>query len=550
MMDRIMDDRPGQQIRVLILGEAAIRASIARRLGDAQVTHAASITEAIDQIATTAPEVVINGESLASAQTLLTAHPDLDVVQLTHERDPAFESRAEELGIADVLGEEELNDRAVSRLLRQTLRRRADRHALQESELHHRQVLRHLPGALVTLYDRDLRCVLMEGAYLAETGIDDTSQFIGRHITDIGPSDEVAVLVEPMRRALQGNSACVDYEVHATGQLLIVDVAPYRDETGAVTGVVNVSRDVTSERAIELKRRIAEERFRVSFDRAPNGMAIVGLDGRFQQVNAALCDLLGMPAERVCELEQFSIVHPEDLATVQRAFGALSPDRPDLSLEHRIVDARGLTIWTQADVTLILDEAGAPLHALAQVQDVTERRHNEDELNRLANHDPLTGLLNRRGFERRLDEHLARARRHDPEGALIVLDLDGFKRVNDARGHSAGDELMLTCTDALQARLRESDALGRLGGDEFAVLIPSGGHAEAELVAEAVVVTVRQNAAADQVTASAGVALFESPTLTRDEMLANADAAMYEAKRAGRDRYATYGRGRTADPTG
>ena len=127
-----------------------------------------------------------------------------------------------------------------------------------------------------------------------------------------------------------------------------------------------------------------------------------------------------------------------------------------------------------------------------QVQDITDRRRLEDQLRHLADHDPLTGLLNRRGIDRALAQHVARGRRYGAEGALLVLDLDGFKAVNDSLGHAAGDELIVTCAAALQNRLRETDILGRLGGDEFAVLLPAEGEAEAVIVAEAIVKVIRE----------------------------------------------------------
>jgi diguanylate cyclase (GGDEF)-like protein len=128
---------------------------------------------------------------------------------------------------------------------------------------------------------------------------------------------------------------------------------------------------------------------------------------------------------------------------------------------------------------------------------------------------------------------VARARRYGAEGALLVLDLDGFKAVNDSLGHAAGDELIVNCAQALQNRLRETDILARLGGDEFAVLLPAEGEAEAIVVAQAIVNVIRE---VSGVTASVGVTPFgDEPTTT--SAMDRADMAMYAAKQAGRDRY-------------
>ena len=140
--------------------------------------------------------------------------------------------------------------------------------------------------------------------------------------------------------------------------------------------------------------------------------------------------------------------------------------------ERRYLHASGSAVWVAINSTLVRDADGKPLHFLSQMQDVTERRRHEAELRHMADHDPLTGLLNRRSFERELERHVAYVERYGPRGAAIVLDLDHFKTINDTLGHSAGDELIVRVAHALRSRLRESDVLARLGGDEFAILLP------------------------------------------------------------------------------
>jgi diguanylate cyclase (GGDEF)-like protein len=179
------------------------------------------------------------------------------------------------------------------------------------------------------------------------------------------------------------------------------------------------------------------------------------------------------------------------------------------------------------------------------MQDVTERRSHEAELRHLADHDPLTGLLNRRSFERELERHVALVERYGSRGAALVLDLDHFKTINDTLGHGVGDELIVRVARALRARLRDSDVLARLGGDEFAVLLPEGGREEAVQVARDVLEAVRGQAVlassghARRASASIGIALFApGGPMSGEAVLVEADLAMYEAKEDGRDRYA------------
>ncbi len=170
-----------------------------------------------------------------------------------------------------------------------------------------------------------------------------------------------------------------------------------------------------------------------------------------------------------------------------------------------------------------------------------ERRRSEDRLQHMADHDPLTGLLNRRRFEEELDLHTERVRRYGAEGALLILDLDHFKYVNDSLGHRAGDELIVMVARLLRSRLRSSDIVARLGGDEFAALLPRASAADARKVAEDLLAAVREHAPSSngttrRTTASIGIALFDDEGLAGgNDALVSADLAMYDAKEAGRD---------------
>jgi diguanylate cyclase (GGDEF)-like protein len=170
---------------------------------------------------------------------------------------------------------------------------------------------------------------------------------------------------------------------------------------------------------------------------------------------------------------------------------------------------------------------------------VWSRNERMQELKLQASRDPLTGLKNRRRFGEDLRTELARSRREDTVGALLMLDLDNFKQVNDTLGHPAGDRVIADIAEVLSARMRATDVVGRLGGDEFAIVLPRCDIDEAEDVAEAIAKAIRLHTppgeAAAPITASIGIATFGPEAGGYESVLSAADNALYEAKRAGRD---------------
>jgi diguanylate cyclase (GGDEF)-like protein/PAS domain S-box-containing protein len=365
----------------------------------------------------------------------------------------------------------------------------------------------------VAIYDRELRCTLVEGGTL--------------------PGEAYAVLDPALSKALGGEESEVVVSVPGSGRELVLTVAPNRDLHGEIAGALVIARDVTEEHAAERARRAAERQFEVAFDRAPIGMFLSDMQGRFTRVNDALCEIAGARPDELVGGDPLALVHREDVDKVVESLSAV--DREDIVEEHRLVRPDGEIVWVAVNATLISDDEGRPVHVLGQMLDVTERREYEARLRHLADHDPLTGLLNRRGFEASLTGHVARCRRYGPAGALLVIDLDGFKDVNDTHGHHAGDALLVDVAAGLAERVRETDVLARLGGDEFAVLLPVETAGQAEIAAEALAAVIREVGRDRGVTASVGVALMDATVETGDELLVRADRAMYAAKAAGRD---------------
>ena len=301
----------------------------------------------------------------------------------------------------------------------------------------------------------------------------------------------------------------------------------------AVGGVVCNLRDVTERITAERALRASEARYRAIADSADEGLWVASADGRTLYVNTRLCDILGLDADEVYEREVGDLVAGAPGATLDQhgtpAGGG--PERYETTYAHP--DGR----------TRMLRIAAAPLEAgdgegdqpayLAMVSDITESRRLERELRQAVLHDNLTGLPNRALLLDRLEHALTRETRST---AVLFVDLDQFKIINDARGHTVGDELLVAVADRLRASARPFDTVARFGGDEFLVICENVDEEHAHRIATELLLALDVPfLVADStlhVDATVGIALSPSPSA--EHLLRNAETAMYAAKRAGR----------------
>lgn len=318
------------------------------------------------------------------------------------------------------------------------------------------------------------------------------------------------------------------------------------DSHDALEGHIGSVEDITEQKAAHTAIAEAGALFLATFEESPIGMALTTPAGRFRKVNRALCDLVGQSARelRTSTLRKIAPFPDGEVLGSQLEERLQVAASGQLQLELRLRRADGSERWVLLHMTSIRRSEERPVEVLVQFIDVTERRTFEEQLQQMADHDPLTGCLNRRSFARSLEEHHARVRRYGADGALIVLDLDNFKAVNDTLGHHVGDQLIVAISEVLKGRIRKSDVLARLGGDEFALLLPNTSAAGAEALAESLLEAIRARAepfagpGRDPVSASIGIALFDGSYAHPDEVLVAADDAMYAAKDGGRSRWA------------
>jgi diguanylate cyclase (GGDEF)-like protein/PAS domain S-box-containing protein len=309
---------------------------------------------------------------------------------------------------------------------------------------------------------------------------------------------------------------------------------------------LNEDLRAASLRAAE-QARASDDRFRSAFEDGPVCMAIIGARGPARgtliRVNRTLCLSVGHTEGGLVGADCSVLFDPATQARVLEAIDDLLAGRKRVHHDELVLrDHAGETFEARLSMSLVAGEAGLR-DVIVQIEDVSERNRLERELHDLAEIDPLTGVFNRRRFELELE----RGRRTRRCGAVILVDLDGFKAVNDTVGHQAGDEMLIAAARALGDRTRSTDIVARLGGDEFAVLIHDVSPDIAAAMGAAVVERIGrwavsgEGADARHTTASVGVVAYAADTeLSDDQLLNDADLAMYEAKECGGNRCVVY----------
>jgi diguanylate cyclase (GGDEF)-like protein/PAS domain S-box-containing protein len=288
------------------------------------------------------------------------------------------------------------------------------------------------------------------------------------------------------------------------------------------------------------ERERAATALELALSASPIGMAIVTASGVIERVNATLCELLGEVESDVAGRRLDELIHPAHVAAQQEQVSRLlAGELAAVTMEVRMLGAGDRELDVTLAVSLVRDDAGEPTQYIVQVRDTSERHRLQQQVRYEAEHDSLTGLLNRRAFTSVLDHHVAYARRYRREGALIVLDVDGLREINETYGNAVGDSVLEHVAQGLRAEVRESDTVARLGGDEFAVMMP-----EIDAVAARRMTAQMLEGAgggyvpvpgADPllVTVSAGIALFGAQTASGEQLFSEADLALLEAKEEG-----------------
>jgi diguanylate cyclase (GGDEF)-like protein/PAS domain S-box-containing protein len=303
--------------------------------------------------------------------------------------------------------------------------------------------------------------------------------------------------------------------------------------------------DITEQKRAEAALRMSEERYRAVVEDQTEYIRRFDRDRRLTFVNGALCRLLQKSREDLLGVDYLQVMPEVEPSMVEERLRSLTPARPTVSYELQVALPDGTRRWLEWTDRGIFDEASRLSEYQSVGRDITERKRAEQQARYLAQHDPLTNLPNRALLEDHLQYALGQARRDQRQIAVLLLDLDGFKRVNDTLGHLVGDRLLRAVSERLRHTLRASDVVARFGGDEFAVVQTAISDPRAAVVLtrkllDALARPFELGGETMLLAASAGVALFPQHGGTPEALIEAADLALYRAKEEGRSKFCLF----------
>jgi len=421
-----------------------------------------------------------------------------------------------------------------------------------------RRLFEQAPGFVAVVSGPQFVFELANEAYQKLVGRRD---LIGKPFREILPELVGQGFVEIMDEVLstgqayvgRGLKAIVQREPQGAKQEIYIDlvVQPIMAADGTVSSLFVQGHDITAQKRAEDELRISNERWKLAIEGTGDG--VWDWDMRTNEViySARWKVMLGYTEQEISNSydEWRSRLHPDDVpATMAALHACIEGKIPSYVNEHRLRCKDGTWKWMLARAVVVSrDENGGALRMTGTLSDISAKKESDERIWHHANFDTLTGLPNRRLFRDRLEQELRKAHRSGAQTALLFIDLDRFKEVNDLLGHDAGDMLLVQASQRLSECVRESDTVARLGGDEFTVILSElDGVAHVEYIAQKILESLSLpfhlgNEVA-YVSGSVGITLYPSDGTEPEELIRNADQAMYAAKTGGRNQFSFFTR--------
>jgi diguanylate cyclase (GGDEF)-like protein/PAS domain S-box-containing protein len=429
--------------------------------------------------------------------------------------------------------------------------RHAAEQALRKSEAMYRNLV-ETSNDLIWSCDAEGRWTYLSPAATRRIYGCEPRELIGREFREVLAQEVTERDLAVFRRILSGESV-FDYQTrHLRRDGSHVDLSfnavPLRDARGQAVGATGTARDVTAEKVAAATQFENIEKLRLAVDAAELVYWEWERDSDRLHWGRDPSSLVGASESRSSRWSEYlQVVHPEDrdryLATIDAAWERIGA----CTNEYRVIRHDGQVAWLSSHGRTLADAKGRVYRMIGVSQDITERKRQEEEARFLAYHDTLTGLPNRRLLDDRLSQAVFLAQRRNTRVAVMVVDLDRFKQVNDQMGHRAGDSVLREAAHRISGCVRKADTLARHGGDEFVVVIPDlHQDSDCQVVAEKILRALEPVFVVDGreffIGASIGISLFPADAGDGEAVLRNADAAMYRAKELGRNNYRFYGR--------
>ncbi len=429
-----------------------------------------------------------------------------------------------------------------------------DRHkaeqALRESEALYRNLV-ETSNDLIWSTDREARWTYLNGDAVRRIWGAEAADMLGRPVTDTLVPEVRDRDLALFRQVLQGEDT-YNYETrHLRRDGVPVDLSlnaiALRDAAGKVIGATGTARDITESKKAAAALYESVARLRLAVDAADLYYWEWDLQDDSFTWGRDPGSLLGLAAASEPNPDFRTMIHPDDRERYEQACARTLETGESHSCEFRIVGRGSPVRWLSARGRVVYGENGAANRVIGVSQDVSERKRQEEEVRYLAYHDTLTGLPNRRLLDDRLQQAVFAAQRREARVAVMIIDLDHFKDVNDTLGHKAGDAVLREVANRLTGCVRKADTLARQGGDEFVIVIPelpleSDCSIVAEKILRTLVPEIRVDGRSFTIGASIGISLFPNDAGDGETLLRNADVAMYRAKELGRNNYRFYGR--------
>ncbi len=409
------------------------------------------------------------------------------------------------------------------------------------------QIYQYAPVGLCFM-DRDHRVVRIN-EHMAEINGLPVSAHIGRTLHDIIPrlADTVTELHRPI---YERGEAVLNAEIHGVTpaspdvpRYWLANFFPFRSESGEVTGLIGVVLDITDLQMAQLALRESEERFRTIFDSVSDLIILHDFDtGAFLEVNQRASELLGYTRDELLKMKIGDLSENKPPYTGPNLFTEMQKARSGMpqTFDWRSKTKDGRLLWVELSIRRAT--FGGRNFLLSTAREISRRKEAEGQLKRMAEFDLVTGLANRGVFVAEVARAIERARRSERGFAVLYLDLDNFKDVNDTLGHPIGDRLLQSVAERLLANVRTADTLARFGGDEFALLMLGiSDPTDAGVLADKLLQIMAEPFLLDgnqiQSGVSIGVAIYEPDAADAETLLAHADVALYRAKLEGRHTY-------------